>query len=124
MFLLSTHNTVVDKLSRLIVQNFNIKMMLLIILMMMTQALSQEYIHTRELMAGERNKMRISWLVENDLFLFKLSCNTRGFIGLAFSYSDLPLDGFVAGVGRDGDPYVLDLHLDFAGMINFITNRI
>ena len=59
--------------------------------------------------------MVIRWVVEDDKFFFKLSGKTRGYVGLAFSYSDLPLDGFVAGVKDDGDPYVLDLHLDFAG---------
>ena len=49
--------------------------------------------------------------------MFKLSCNTKGYLGLAFSYTDLPLDGFVAGVGDDGNSYVSDLHLDFAGNI-------
>ena len=74
-------------------------------------------------MAGNKNKMMISWIVEDDLFLFKLTCNTRGYVGLAFSYSDLPLDGFVAGVGEDDDPYVHDLHLDFAGKTNLSNSK-
>ena len=84
-------------------------------------SLCQEYLHTKELVAGNKNKMMISWIVENELFLFKLTCNTRGYVGLAFSYSDLPLDGFVAGVGEDDDPYVHDLHLDFAGKTNLLN---
>ena len=36
-------------------------------------------------------------------------------MGLAFSYNDIPEDGFVAGVGGQGDQYVFDLHLDHAG---------
>ena len=36
-------------------------------------------------------------------------------MGLAFSYNDIPQDGFVAGVDGQGGPYVIDLHLGHAG---------
>ena len=63
------------------------------------------------------DKMVLSWVVEEDMFYFKLSGMTRGYMGLAFSYSNLPLDGFVTGVDDEGDLYVIDLHLDYAGKI-------
>ena len=122
MFHLSSHATVLDVQSRLIVQisagSNMIFHFIIFVVFMFSVSQCHEYLHTKELLAGNKNKMMISWVVEDDLFLFRLSCNTRGYVGLAFSYSDLPLDGFVAGVGDDGDPYVHDLHLDFAGKTN------
>ena len=83
--------------------------------------------------------------------LFLQTGRTNGYIGLAFSYSDLPigsttiehqwhhcchwtkliktdfhpLDGFVAGVDNvDGQPYSADLHLDYAGKAPEIFNCI
>ena len=64
-------------------------------------------------------KLVLSWVVEEEMFFFKLSSMTKGYVGLAFSYNDLPLDGFIAGVDNEGDDYVLDLHLDYAGDIRW-----
>ena len=82
---------------------------------MFVPSFCRDYLQTRDLMAHDKNKMVLSWVVEEDMFFFKLSGMTRGYMGLAFSYSNLPLDGFVTGVDDEGDLYVLDLHLDYAG---------
>ena len=59
--------------------------------------------------------MILNWEVEEEMFFFKLSGLTMGYVGLAFSYNDIPADGFIAGVNGQGEQYGLDLHLDYAG---------
>ena len=90
---------------------------LIILPIMAIPSFCRDYTQTRDLQAQDKNKMVLSWVVEEDMFYFKLSGRTRGYMGLAFSYSNLPLDGFVTGVDDEGDPYVLDLHLDYAGKL-------
>ena len=85
---------------------------LIILPLMAIPSFCRDYSQTRDLMAHD--KMVLSWVVEEDMFYFKLSGRTRGYMGLAFSYSNLPLDGFVTGVDDEGDLYVIDLHLDYA----------
>ena len=76
-------------------------------------ATSRDYSQVMELMKG--GKMVLHWEVEEGMFFFKLSGITKGHMGLAFSYNDIPEDGFVAGVDGQGDQYVSDLHLDHVG---------
>ena len=59
-------------------------------------------------------KMVLNWEVEDKVLFFKLSGQTQGYLGLAFSYSNVPEDGFLAGLDDKGDQYVVDLHLDQA----------
>jgi hypothetical protein len=88
-----------------------------ILQLMSIPSFCRDYVQTRDLMTHGKNKMVLSWVVEEDMFFFKLSGMTRGYMGLAFSYSNLPLDGVVTGVDDEGDLYVLDLHLDYAGKL-------
>ena len=76
-------------------------------------SMCREYRQVTEIMEG--GKMILNWEVEDETFLFKLSGLTRGYIGLAFSYNDLPADGFIAGVDGEGHNYDVALHLDHAG---------
>ena len=73
----------------------------------------REYGQVKEIMKG--GKMVLNWEVEDKVLFFKLSGQTKGYVGLAFSYSNVPEDGFLAGVDDEGDQYVVDLHLDQAG---------
>ena len=73
----------------------------------------RDYGQVKEMMKG--GKMVLNWEVEDKVLFFKLSGQTKGYVGLAFSYSNVPEDGFLAGVDNEGDQYVVDLHLDHAG---------
>ena len=87
---------------------------LVILLSLWTRlSICRDYHQVREIMEG--GKMILSWEVEVDTFFFKLSGLTRGYVGLAFSYNDLPEDGFIAGVDGQGEQYGVDLHLEHAG---------
>ena len=65
----------------------------------------------------KEGKMVLNWEVEGKVLFFKLSGQTNGYVGLAFSYNNVPEDGFIAGVDDQGDQYVFDLHLDHAGRV-------
>ena len=73
----------------------------------------RDYGQVKEMMKG--GKMVLNWEVEDKVLFFKLSGQTQGYLGLAFSYSNVPEDGFIAGVDDQGEQYVVDLHLDHAG---------
>ena len=65
-------------------------------------------------MAG--GKLSLSWRTDQERFHFKLEGLSSSYVGLAFSYNSLPVDGFVAGIDDTGDIFAEDLHLDFAGI--------
>ena len=73
----------------------------------------RDYGQVKEMMKG--GKMVLNWEVEDKVLFFKLSGQTKGYLGLTFSYRNVPEDGFIAGVDDQGDQYVVDLHLDHAG---------
>ena len=75
--------------------------------------MSRDYNQVIELM--KEGKMVLHWQVEEGMFYFKLSGLTKGHMGLAFSYNDIPEDGFVAGADGQGNQYLLDLYLDYVG---------
>ena len=52
--------------------------------------------------------------VTNSSFIFEIKAQTEGFVGLALSYTEIPTDGFLAGLGPEG-PYVVDMVLDYVG---------
>ena len=64
----------------------------------------------------KEGKMILSWEVEEGTIFFKLSGLTSGFVGLAFSYNDLPQDGFIAGVDEQGEQYGWHLQLNHTGI--------
>ena len=76
-------------------------------------SICREYHHVREIM--EEGKMILNWEVEDDTLFFKLSGLTSGYVGLAFSYNDLPQDGFIAGVDEQGKQYGQHLQLNYTG---------
>ena len=61
-------------------------------------------------------RMVLHWVVEDDVLFFKLSGQTKGYVGLAFSYSDTPEDGFIAGLDERGSQYIFDLHQEHTGI--------
>ena len=80
-----------------------------------TLAMCRDYGQVKDMMKG--GKMVLNWEVEDKVLFFKLSGRTKGYVGLAFSYNNVPEDGFIAGVDDQGDQYVFDLHLDHAGRV-------
>ena len=68
--------------------------------------------------------MIIKWEVEDDTLFFKLSGLTSGYVGLAFSYNDLPQDGFIAGVDEQGEPYGRHLQLNYTGRMGEESNTL
>ena len=72
--------------------------------------MSRDYTQEIDMMKG--GKMVLNWEVEDNVFFFKLSGQTKGFVGLAFASEEDPDDGFIAGVDKQGQGYIVDLHLD------------
>ena len=75
---------------------------------------SYPYNQHKQLMAG--GKLVLSWSTDDEMFHFKLSGLGSRYVGLAFSYNSLPVDGFIAGVDGAGEIFAVDLHLDYAGI--------
>ena len=64
----------------------------------------------------ENGKFTLSWEVEeSNLLKFKIVAKTKGYVGLAFSYSSAPQEGFIAGVDDEGKSYAKDLYLESTG---------
>ena len=61
-------------------------------------------------------KLSLSWRTDQEMFHFQLVGLSSSYVGLAFSYNSLPVDGFVAGIDDAGDIFAEDLHLDYAGI--------
>ena len=74
---------------------------------------SRPYDQHKQLMGG--GKLVLSWSTDEEMFYFRLSGRNTGYVGLAFSYTSLPIDGFIAGVDGAGEIFAVDLHLDYAG---------
>ena len=88
--------------------------MLVLLLSLWTKgSICREYHHVREI--TEEGKMILKWEVEEETLFFKLSGQTSGFVGLAFSYNDLPQEGFIAGVDDQGEQYGWQLQLNHTG---------
>ena len=58
------------------------------------------YEHVKEIMKDK--KMILSWSVDGDILMFKMSCLTSGYIGLVFSHGHKRQEGFIAGMNRKG----------------------
>ena len=58
------------------------------------------YEHVKEIMKDK--KMILSWSVDEDILMFKMSCLTTGYIGLVFSHGHKRQEGFIAGMDRKG----------------------
>ena len=93
---------------------FQIFLLFLFTLAMMHPCNCKTYDQHKQLMAG--GKLVLSWSTDEEMFHFKLSGHMSGYVGLAFSYNSLPVDGFVAGLDDAGEIFAVDLHLDYAGM--------
>ena len=76
--------------------------------------MSRDYTQEIDMMKG--GKMVLNWEVEDNVLFFKLSGQTKGFVGLAFASEEDPDDGFIAGVDKQGQGYIVDLHLDHTSM--------
>ena len=72
------------------------------------------YDQHRQLMT--RGKLSLSWRTDQEMVHFKLEGLSSSYVGLAFSYNNLPVDSFVAGIDDTGDIFAEDLHLDYAGI--------
>ena len=88
---------------------------IILVLFLITQSFCVEYLHTKNLALNNNKILGLSWEVTDQRFKFKLSSNSLGALGLAFSYSDLPLDGVVIDVQDENRVIFHDLHLDYAG---------
>ena len=58
------------------------------------------YEHVKEIVKDK--KMILSWSVNDDILMFKISCLTTGYIGLVFHHDHQRQEGFIAGVARTG----------------------
>ena len=90
----------------------------LFLLFVIKGSFCNEYLHTKNLVLSNNKILGLSWGVADQRFKFKLSSNSLGSLGLAFSYSDLPLDGVVIDVQSENKVIFHDLHLDYAGKSN------
>jgi hypothetical protein len=88
-------------------------MMVMLLSLWTRESICREYHHVRDIM--EEDKMILNWEVEEETLFFKLSGQTSGYVGLAFSFNDLPQDGFIAGVDEQGEQYHRYLHLNHTG---------
>ena len=89
--------------------------------MLLSPVLCVDYSQRKILGLSSDRKVVLHWELQDSFIHFKLEGMTKGFLGLAFAYNDLPLDGFVGGVHNDGASYLFDLHLDYAGINFFMT---
>ena len=75
------------------------------LLLLLASVAAQDYTGS---VSGLGGRLELQYGVAGDRFQFQLTGRTRGWLGLALSYSEQPQDGLVVGV-RDGRVYSLDL---------------
>ena len=89
----------------------------LLIFFLHALATSAQYSQQRELLQG--GKLSLAWGVEGERLHFKLVSAASKSVVLLFSYSDVPTDGMIVGQSEDGAQVGRDLHLDFAGILEY-----
>ena len=82
-------------------------------LLLPTACSSDSYTQHRQLMPG--GKLTLSWRTDRERMYFQLSGKSSAYVGLAFSYNSLPVDGFIAGLDTAAEVFAVDVHLDYAG---------
>ena len=120
LFLLLSEATLSYKMNK--IQDFLLPIFLNLILSKSCSCRS--YDQHKQLMAG--GKLVLSWATDQEMFHFRLSGLSCTYVGLAFSYNNLPVDAFVAGVNQDQEVFAEDLHLDYAGTgsLSFVQLKI
>ena len=72
-----------------------------------------DYRQKRELLP--QGRLELSWEVREERIFFKIIARGSRSVSFLFSYNDVPTDGFQAGIADNDEPFLSDLHLDFAG---------
>ena len=78
---------------------------------------SEKYTQNKELLPN--GVLRLYWTVAYGRFYFKTVTGRGDNVVLAYSYNDVPIDGFIAGYDDNQEKFINDLHIDFAGKLSF-----
>ena len=75
---------------------------------------SEKYTQNKELLPN--GVLTLYWTVAYGRFYFKTVTGRGDNVVLAYSYNDVPIDGFIAGYDESATKFINDLHIDFAGL--------